>query len=479
MLNFSQLSKKRQARFLLQLVELLETYKKRSSDFFRYSFASPAITAGPSLYLMPNEILWEFEFADRADGDPQRAELKLRVDRLWDERSDENADVNTLLKKRLITSFEYQCTCQGRAALYSVPLMCPHTAAAIEFVRKRVERATTDEALSWLDQCIAQPENIGRSLVETLEQSREQDAQKPASGDDDVRIVWRLSGRGSAGDNPLELEMVVQRPKGRGGWTVGKRVRDPMENLPEQALKNTHDRMLALICDSYFGHYASYPEPAVLIQILEVLRECPHVVWNAPGNPPARIHRGEVAVRLVEDDDAYTPEILLDGQPLELSATVELGKDRFGGIFVDDREHSVVYFTLSAEQSQLVKMMVRASARGARLDREAAERFSKAMSTGTPQKKLALQIPESLAGPDVLLQPTVELHLEPKERHQLEARLRVACTELDDSPIPGLGLERTLVHTAAGVYHIVRDLAAEAAAAERVADQLGLGDFMF
>ncbi|MGN6134954.1 MAG: DEAD/DEAH box helicase, partial [Aureliella sp.] len=129
--------------------------------------------------------------------------------------------------------------------------------------------------------------------------------------------------------------------------------------------------------------------------------------------------------------------------------------------------------------SQLVKMMVRASARGARLDREAAERFSKAMSTGTPQKKLALQIPESLAGPDVLLQPTVELHLEPKERHQLEARLRVACTELDDPPIPGLGLERTLVHTAAGVYHIVRDLAAEAAAAERVADQLGLGDFMF
>ena len=117
--------------------------------------------------------------------------------------------------------------------------------------------------------------------------------------------------------------------------------------------------------------------------------------------------------------------------------------------------------------------------RGARLDREAAERFSKILSTGSPHKKLALQIPESLAGPDVLLHPKVELHLEPKEGHQLEARLRVACTELDEPPTPGLGLDRTLVHTPAGAYHIVRDLAAEAAAADKVANELGLGDFLF
>ncbi len=93
------------------------------------------------------------------------------------------------------------------------------------------------------------------------------------------------------------------------------------------------------------------------------------------------------------------------------------------------------------------------------------------------KQKFSLLIPESLAGPDVLLQPKVELHLEPKQNQTLEARLRVTCTELDDAPTPGLGLERMLVHTPAGVYHLVRDLAAEAAAADAIANQLGLATF--
>jgi len=252
-----------------------------------------------------------------------------------------------------------------------------------------------------------------------------------------------------------------------------------MDNLPESALKNTHDRMLALICDSYFGQYSSYPEPAVMIQILEILSECPHVVWNDAGYPPASIHRGTVTVKLVENDEAYTPQLLLDGEELELYSMIDLGKGRFGGILVDTEEHTVVYFTLSPEQSKLVSMMDRASTRGARLDRETAERFSKLMSTGAPQRKLALQIPPSLAGPDVQLLPNVELHLEPQERNRLTASLRVACAELDEAPTPGLGADRTLVHTAAGVYHIVRDLDTEAAAADKVANDLGLGDFLF
>lgn len=477
MLTFSQLSKRRQARFLIQLVELLEAYKKRAGYVFRYSSVTPPITAGPSLFIMDNELLWEFDFPDQAEGMRHQAELTLLVPSLWDDEQDTAGDINTLLKKRLIMDMKFNCSCIARTSMYSPPLFCQHIAAAFEFMRKRLERATTEDAVAWLDSCIAVPEDVGRHLVEMIAGRQENEKAAPVEGQD-CRVVWRINTQARQ-ESAFELEMVLQRPKGRGGWTVGKRVREPIENLPEEALRNTHDRMLALICDAYFGTYSSTPDPGAMIQILEILQGCPHVVWNAANYPPAKIHRGQVAVQLVDSGESYEPHLTLDGQPLNTTDLVDMGKGRFCGILVDDEEHRIVYFTLTSEQARLVALMDYASSRGARFDRESAERFSKLLSTGTPQKKLALQIPESLAGPDVNLPPAVELHLEPKERQTLEARLRVACTVLDEPPTPGIGSERTLVHTPAGAYHIVRDLTAEAAAADKIANDLQLGDFQF
>lgn len=477
MLTFSQLSKRRQARFLIQLVELLEAYKKRAGYVFRYSSAVPPITTGPSLFIMEDELLWEFDFPDQVEGITHRAELRLEVQDLWDDEQEFTGNGNTLLMKRLIMDLDYNCSCIDRSSIYTQPLFCQHSAAAIEFLRKRLERATTEEALVWLDSCIAVPEEVGRDLVNMLEVRQQKEKDTVADGQD-CRIVWRINTQ-SRQQAPFELEMVLQRPKGRGGWTVGKRIREPMENLPEGALHNTHDRMLALICDAYFGTYASTPDPGAVIQILEILQECPHVVWNAANYPPAKIRRGEVAVQLVDSGESYEPNLLLDGQPLKIAELIDMGKGRFCGILVDNEEHTIVYFTLSAEQAKLVAMMHYASSRGARFDRESAERFSRLLSTGQPQKKLALQIPESLAGPDVTLPPTIELHLEPKERQLLEARLRVSCAVLDEPPTPGIGSERTLVHTPAGVYHIVRDLTTEAALADKIANDLQLGDFQY
>ena len=475
--NLSQLSKRRQYRFLSQLVEYLENYNKRVREFFRFSFNSPTPVDGPRLYILGEMLLWEFSY-QQPDQMETQARLVATTDSLFSEAADQQADSNTLLKQRLITQFSFECTCQGRNSFSTV--LCPHTAASIEFLRKRLERATTDEALEWLNSCIASPESLGQTLVDSLEQDRLAIAGSNDFGDD-CRIVWRVS-QGTS--NAFDLEMVVQRPKGRGGWTVGKRVRDPFENLPESAFRDPNDRAMMLIFEHFFGTYADGANGQALIQVLELLAKCPNVVWNTAGYPLATIRRAEVKVELLEivDSDGnsnYAPELLLDDEPVMMDEMIPLGRGCFGGIMIEDDEQLIRYFTLSAEQSKLVTMLDQAVSRGALLDKENAERFSKLLSTGKREQKFSLLIPESLAGPDVLLQPKVELHLEPKQNQTLEARLRVTCTELDDAPTPGLGLERMLVHTPAGVYHLVRDLTAEAAAADAIANQLGLGDFQY
>ncbi len=60
--NLSQLSKRRQYRFLSQLVEYLETYSKRVREFFRFSFNAPTQVDGPRLYILGEMLLWEFSY---------------------------------------------------------------------------------------------------------------------------------------------------------------------------------------------------------------------------------------------------------------------------------------------------------------------------------------------------------------------------------------------------------------------------------
>ncbi len=277
--NLSQLSKRRQYRFLSQLVEYLETYSKRIREFLRFSISAPTPVDGPRLYILGEMLLWEFSY-QQPDQMETQARLVATTDALFSEAADQQADSNTLLKQRLITQFSFECTCQGRNAYSTV--LCPHTAASLEFLRKRLERATTDEALEWLNSCIASPESLGKSLVESLEQERQALADGTDIGDD-CRIVWRIS---PSAQNLFDLEMVVQRPKGRGGWTVGKRVRDPFENLPESAFRDPNDRAMMLVFEHFFGTYADAPTGQALIQLLELLAKCPNVVWNEAGYPP-------------------------------------------------------------------------------------------------------------------------------------------------------------------------------------------------
>ncbi len=399
--NLSQLSKRRQYRFLSQLVEYLETYSKRVREFFRFSFNAPAPTDGPRLYILGEMLLWEFSFQQPNQMETQ-ARLVATTDALFSEAADQQSDSNTLLKQRLITQFTFECSCQDGYA----SVLCPHTAASIEFLRKRLERATTDEALEWLNSCIASPESLGKTLVESLEQDRQAITTGNEVGDD-CRIVWRIA-RGAR--NLIELEMVVQRPKGRGGWTVGKRVRDPFENLPESAFSDPNDRAMMLVFENYFGTYSDGPSGHALIHILELLTKCPNVVWNTAGYPPAIIRRAEVKVELLEiadsdGENSYAPEILLDEEPVMMDTMIPLGRNCFGGIMIEEDEQLIRYFTLSAEQSKLITMLDQAVSRGALLDRESAEKFSKLLSTGKREQKFSLLIPESLAGPDVLLQP--------------------------------------------------------------------------
>lgn len=443
--------------------------------------ARPAIQTGPHLYLMEKQLLWDFEFAAVHGGAEHRVEVSMPVDGLWTDNDHSGAKAKSLLNRSLVQKIEFCCDCNQ--VQYYGYMLCPHVAAALEFLRKRLERATTEEALQWLEGCVARPEALGRALVKSLEDSKalSQTASSSLVRDEDFRIMWRIteSKRYGSEDMPFGLALIIQKPKGRGGWTVGKRVRDPLEDLPASALSNTHDRMLAIICDSYFSSYKTPPSNAAYMQILDVLRECPHVTWDAPNFPPATIRQGEVCVQLVEKGGSFMPRLLIDGELLDTEELLDLGKERAGGILVNGSKHSIVYFTLTPEQTKVLDVLEFGESRGALFDRESAEHFARLVSDPKSERRISLQLPKSLAGPDVVLPPVVELHLAPIDRGVMEARLRVACTVLDEPPVPGIGVARTLVHTPAGAYHIVRDLAAEATNAEMVANSLGMGEYAF
>ena len=476
--KFKELSKRRQARFLLQFLEILESYKSRARDLFRFSVSSPAIVHGPELFVLNGNLLWDFQFQPDDNGRPIHVELEVELERLWDGTDDEEKNIDRLLRNRIVGRIRHGCNCDASTYGFSV---CPHIAASFEFLRKRLERAKTEEALDWLDSCIASPEEVGRSLVGTIEQVRKFASDAEDGHSEECRVVWRIAPRGRLADDysAFDLMAVLQRPKGRGGWTVGKRVRDPLRELPDNALHNNYDRMLALICDSYFRPHREPPSMAVYIQVLELLRQCPHVVWDLTGSPEVEIRKAEVSVRLAQIEGSYVPEVLIDGQPKSFSCFHELNKSSFGEFFLDTEAHTIVYSILSVDQLRMVEALDAAASRGARLDRDSAEQFSKLLCDPVKSRTLPIQLPESLAGPDVILPPKIQLHLTPTDRAGLEARLRVECTVLDEPPTPGIGSERSLVHTPAGAYHIVRDLEAESSIAEQIANILRLGDFAF
>ncbi|MFN9852090.1 MAG: DEAD/DEAH box helicase, partial [Planctomycetota bacterium] len=112
--------------------------------------------------------------------------------------------------------------------------------------------------------------------------------------------------------------------------------------------------------------------------------------------------------------------------------------------------------------------------REAVLDREAAEYFADLIVQVATPRRIEVQLPESLAGPEHPLEPKIELHLSPRGKETMQVGLRVACDSVSEQPIPGVEPERLRIATAAGRFQLLRALDEESSRADEIAEQLQL-----
>ncbi len=476
MSNFVAFPKRRQTRFLHQLTDFLDIHKRNSELLFSSRTPLlPKVDEQARVFVLDDSLIIAVNWHQLLDG-PDSTEVSgnVRLTLFMDnirEHDDEQPVRGSLLNVREIDEVELMCSCNGPN--HFSYMSCPHAIAAISYLQSKLSRVSSEIAWQWLVERIVSPHEIGSNLVTRLEAlNQTPENEKESTGH---RVVWRID-IDSDDDELFKVEMVVQRPKGRSGWTVGKRVREPLRDLPVDAIENDQDRIMALIYTSLNTRLNSL-SPAESLAVLEQLSRCPNLVWDEAGFPTATIKRLEPKVELNDSNDGYAVESTIDGRPLELfDVVISRSGERIGATRIDN---TLEYFFVPQERAEILTYLEEAKRLGAVLTKDEADKCARVLSDTPARRRLKLSVAESLAGPDVVLPPVIELQLIPRENFQMEARLRVHCDALDEPPTPGIGTERSLIPTAAGAYHIVRDLQSEVAAADIVATDLMLGDFNF
>ncbi|MFO1064393.1 MAG: DEAD/DEAH box helicase [Pirellulales bacterium] len=420
-----------------------------------------------------NEIVWEFEFANRFTGEHHLALLGWEIKHLWD-KDEETADKDKLLKVSLIGNPAFECDCEET---FSSRELCPHVCLAIEYLSSHLSRAGTDEALTWIQNSVHSPMNIGDDLIAELEQKAEQSAIADEKGGKH-RLQWRIEETSSG---VPRIHCYVRKCNARGHWTAGRRIKEIIQDCPSDALEHPIDRMMALFVDnqSEYRSYSSTRDLEVLLG-LEILKDCPDVVWEDDPNQPAKVVEGRLGIELIDaGDGVFTSEVRLDGEPFQPTRFIKLGKSMFMSAVCDRKKGIIKFFKLSDQHFRMIGSLINAKSRGGAFRPEAAEKLSRLVSSPDPKKSLPIKLPESLVGPDTPLDPDVELQLLPIEPKGIEARIRVRSAALDELPVPGIGPDRIPVSTPAGNFQLVRNLPDEASAADRIADLLQMGELEF
>jgi superfamily II DNA or RNA helicase len=130
--------------------------------------------------------------------------------------------------------------------------------------------------------------------------------------------------------------------------------------------------------------------------------------------------------------------------------------------------------TLEQRILRLINDLSTAERREAVLDRETAEHFADLIVHVAQPRRIEVQLPESLAGPEQPLAPKIELQLAPRGKESMQVGLRVTCDAVAEQPIPGVEPERLRIATAAGRFQLLRALDEEASLADEIAEQLQL-----
>ncbi len=281
----------------------------------------------------------------------------------------------------------------------------------------------------------------------------------PASSDPDcARLGWRVD------DELLEIKPVECRPRRGGGFGARalswkRAVSDPdLERLPVDG------KILQLLQQD--GRSA--PDEAGAIRLLE---GHPRVFVGRRGSRHLSVRPARVDLRLDAEDGRFRWQVRLDGAVLDADGLRQLQRRAIRSVpaWVDADEGICRVLDLGAEAVQLLRIL---AASPPWLEPEAGEAFLDRLPR--LEALLPVELGEGLAGrlepPDPT--PLVRLELEPDGA----LRVRLRTRPLPEGPLclPGSGSPFLHAHREDRLVHTRRDLPAEAAAARRLAEAVGL-----
>ncbi len=455
-----------QSAFLLNFIELLE--RKRSKLGKLPAYVRMTEFRSPTLLFHGNQMEWLFSYKAFYSGE---GEISL-IFELEDDWS-LNFGNSKFSKKCFKSTVRHNCSCSN------TNLQCIHYHLAIEELCQQLSRKTVPSAIQWMRRCFRDSTELGNDLLEQLEANLSSgNADKDAEAEH--RIQWRIAidQDDYSSTEDFLVRCYLQKKKVRGGWTVGRLIRDLQESLPDNAYRSEQDYLIASLVDAYeaYDHNAGL----ILLQIFKSLKDQPNVVWDREGLPAVEIVAAQPTMSVVDENGKYSVDINVAGHSINPSSEfLEISRDAVLGWVVDESMNRLYYFQSSKSTLDRMHQFSESRKRGVRFTPEAAIKVTTLLSDPKYKHILRTELPESLAGPEIALPADIQLHLIPRQPEGLEAHLRVACDAVAELPIPGVEPARLPVTTPAGPVQYVRDLAAESQRADVLVDALGLGSYAY
>lgn len=464
--------KRAQVAFLLQIAEQADKQLKKFSHFARYSGMHEV--EEPIVLFDGNTLIWQFPFVEHSfsyddDDDCDNGELSLimDLDPKWLESATSGGD---LLSSCFTTPWRRSCTCSVGGRLDSP---CLHFISAIQFLNRRLTRASASAVVDWMQKRFRDQTMIGDELVNELEWALKGDDSKTSEVH---RLQWRMEVASLTYSNRdiLSIKSILQKLSAKGKWSAGREVRDFDTVRSSVADLHPQDDLIGAMLE--VQRERDYIDGNILLQCLKLLKDRQNLVWSRDGLPPVEIAETQPTVTLVEEDGKYRAEINIEGNDFTLTGSfLALNKNTHIGWLAEPKSNRLLYFQMPTSLLRSVLRLQTGQERGAKFSHDAAMRVTTVLGGESTRNALRTVLPESLAGPEVPLPPKIQLHLMPRQPEGLIAQLRVACDAVAELPIPGIAPERLQVTTPAGPMQYIRDLKTESLAAESYTGALGLG----
>ena len=322
---------------------------------------------------------------------------------------------------------------------------CVHQVHCLNYLRRHLTQRSPSDAIEWMLSCVTDGRQAGRKLVESLVYLKPdiEETLAEAEADEDPdrrlqRIQWRLQ-YSSYGVN---IQAYLQTSRKRGGWNKGRLLRDNFDSVPDIALGHPADKMLVLVLQSAEDSYRGQT-PRVIRECLRLLIDHPNCTLDDPVQTPLRIREVPVEVRVEQQAEVFKPAVYQSNVRIDAiheDPTIFLGTihSTESLLLRIDRERHILWMsTIESRILRLINDLSAAERREAVMDRDTAEKFADLIVHVAKPKRLEVQLPEALAGPEQPLEPKIELHLSPRGKEGLQVGLRVACDAVVEPPVPG------------------------------------------